>query len=211
MSNFSSRQAGGTLLGVMIGLILGLAIAVVVGVSIKNTPFPFANKLGKAEKPEGPTAGQKIDPNRPLYGNKNVAKEAAKDVVKKTEEQKTAEVSETKVPETKAPVPKVTPEPKVTAKVEEKQLPLLDKTANPDEKFIYFLQAGAFLERSDAENTKAKLALMGFPANVGERQSDNGTLYRVRIGPFGQLESMNRARTKLSDNGVDVAVIRVPK
>ena len=200
MSNFSNRQAGGTLLGIMIGLILGLAIAVVVAISIKNTPFPFANKLGKAEKSNGPTAGQISDPNRPLYGNKNAVKEAAKDFVKKVEEQKTVEVPELKAPE-----------PKVTAKVEERQLPLIDKVANPDEKFIYFLQAGAFLERSDAENTKAKLALMGFPANVGERQSENGTLYRVRIGPFGQLETMNRVRTKLSDNGVDVAVIRVPK
>ncbi|OGB25780.1 MAG: hypothetical protein A3I66_05235 [Burkholderiales bacterium RIFCSPLOWO2_02_FULL_57_36] len=200
MSTFSNRQAGGTLLGLMIGLILGLGIAVVVAISIKNTPFPFANKLGKADKSNGSAAGQVVDPNRPLYGNKNAAKEAAKDFVKKTEEQKSVELPPTK-----------TPEPKITAKVEEKQLPLLDKVANPDEKFIYFLQAGAFLERTDAENTKARLALMGFPANVGERQSENGILYRVRIGPFGQLETMNRVRGKLSDNGVDVAVIRVPK
>lgn len=200
MSNFSNRQAGGTLLGLMIGLILGLGIAVAVAISIKNTPFPFANKLGKTEKSTAPTPDQISDPNRPMYGNKNAAKEAAKDFVKKTEEQKTAVLPEPKAPE-----------PKVTAKVEERQLPLVDKVANPDEKFTYFLQAGAFLERTDAENTRARLALMGFPANVGERQSENGTLYRVRIGPFGQLETMNRVRTKLSDNGVDVAVIRVPK
>ena len=200
MSTFSNRQAGGTLLGLMIGLILGLSIAVIVAISIKNTPFPFANKLGKTERLAAPTAGQISDPNRPLYGNKNAAKEAARDFVSKTEEQKAVVLPEMRVPV-----------PSVTAKVDEKQLPLLDKTANPDEKFIYFLQAGAFLGRADAENTKAKLALMGFPANVGERQSENGTLYRVRIGPFGQMETMNRVRTKLSDNGVDVAVIRVPK
>jgi cell division protein FtsN len=33
----------------------------------------------------------------------------------------------------------------------------------------------------------------------------------VRIGPFGQLETMNRVRGKLSDNGVDVAVVRIGK
>lgn len=203
MKIYSNRQAGGTILGLMIGLVLGLVIAVIVGISIKNTPFPFANKLGKAEKPAAATAGASSDPNRPLYGNKNASKEAAQELVKKAEEQKAAELPETKVPPPKANA--------AAAKVEDKSLPLVDKKADPDDKFIYFLQAGAFLARVDAENTKAKLALMGFPANVGERQSENGVLYRVRIGPFGQLDAMNRVRAKLSDNGVDVAVIRVPK
>jgi cell division protein FtsN len=200
MKIFRNRQAGGTILGLMIGLILGLVIAVIVAFSIKNTPFPFANKLGKTEKQASPGAGPISDPNRPLYGNKDAVKEAAQEFVKRAEEQKAVELPGTKLPA-----------PKVTAKVEDKPLPLVDKVANPDDKFIYFLQAGAFLARVDAENTKAKLALMGFPANVGERQSENGVLYRVRIGPFGQLEAMNRVRAKLSDNGVDVAVIRVPK
>lgn len=200
MKIFRNRQAGGTILGLLIGLVLGLGIAVIVAISIKNTPFPFANKLGKAEKPNGPTAGQISDPNRPMYGNRNTVKEAAQDAAKKAEEQKTVQLPE--------PKPAA---PRSNAKVEDRQLPLVDKAANPDDKFIYFLQAGAFLARADAENTKAKLALMGFPANVSERQSENGILYRVRIGPFGQLDAMNRVRSKLSDNGVDVAVIRVPK
>ena len=200
MKIYSNKQAGGTILGLMIGLVLGLGIAVVVAISIKNTPFPFANKLGKIEKLGSPSAGQVSDPNRPLYGNRNAAKEAVQESVKKAEEQKAVGLPETKLPETRA-----------VAKVEEKQLPLVDKVANPDDKFIYFLQAGAFLARADAEKTRAKLALMGFPANVGERQSENGVLYRVRIGPFGQLDAMNRVRANLSDNGVDVAVIRVPK
>jgi cell division protein FtsN len=33
----------------------------------------------------------------------------------------------------------------------------------------------------------------------------------VRLGPFGNLETMNRVRSRLGDNGVDVAVVRVPK
>ena len=66
-------------------------------------------------------------------------------------------------------------------------------------------------EQADAENIKAKLALLGFEARVTERLSDSGTLYRVRVGPFGQIETMNRTREKLSDNGVDVAVVRSPK
>ena len=80
-----------------------------------------------------------------------------------------------------------------------------------DEKFTYYLQAGAFREIADAEASKAKLAMMGVAATISERRSELGSLYRVRIGPYGEVESMNRIRTRLSDNGVDAAVVRVPK
>ena len=81
----------------------------------------------------------------------------------------------------------------------------------PDERFTYYLQAGAFRERQDAEATKARLALMGVAATIAERKSEMGTLYRVRVGPFDDVEGMNRARVRLSDNGVDAAVVRVPR
>ena len=50
-----------------------------------------------------------------------------------------------------------------------------------------------------------------FEAKVTERTADSGVLYRVRIGPFEHAESMNRTRSKLSDNGVDAAIVRIPK
>jgi len=79
------------------------------------------------------------------------------------------------------------------------------------EGFTYYLQAGAFREINDADATKAKLALMGVAATIAERKSELGTLYRVRVGPFSDIEAMNRARVRLSDNGVDAAVVKVPK
>ena len=85
------------------------------------------------------------------------------------------------------------------------------KPDNADDKWTYFLQAGAFRDQADAENSKAKLALAGFEASISDKGSDANGLYRVRIGPFNQLEAMNRVRGKLSDNGIDVAVVRVAK
>ena len=79
------------------------------------------------------------------------------------------------------------------------------------EGFTYYLQAGAFREMNDADATKAKLALMGVAATIAERKSELGTLYRVRVGPFSDIDAMNRARLRLSDNGVDAAVVKVPK
>lgn len=226
-----NRQQGGTLLGLVIGLIIGLAIAVIVALAITRTSFPFTNKRG-AQPAAEPAGGQISDPNKPLYGNKAAAKEAAKDFVREPEAAAPVQIQ----PEAKAPAPKSEPKPEARADSKlENKAPVVEKStaekstaeksnaekpkaadAAPkadavDDKFTYFLQAGAFREPADAENAKARLALLGVEARISERASDNGTLYRVRVGPFGQLETMNRMRSKLSENGVDVAVVRSPK
>jgi cell division protein FtsN len=225
MINHGNKQAGGTLLGLIIGLVIGLSIAVGVAMTIKNTPLPFTNKLARQSKLPEPETGRIADPNKPIYGNKEAVRAVLKDAPKKTEEEKATEAAaqaQADEPRKPEPAPKMA-KLDVKPAVAEKSLPeraekaLSEKTAvgqpaaSPDEKYTYFLQAGAFLEQSDAENAKAKLALMGISANIAERKSDNGTLYRVRIGPFAQVESMNRVRGRLTDNGVDVAVVRVPK
>jgi cell division protein FtsN len=80
-----------------------------------------------------------------------------------------------------------------------------------DDKFVYYLQAGAFRDLADAESARAKLALLGFEASVSDRSTDTGVLHRVRMGPYNQVEAMNKVRGKLSENGVDVAVVRNQK
>lgn len=185
-------------MGVVIGLVIGLSIAVAVALLITKTSTPFTNKNGKADKADVPVT-QMQDPNKPLYGNKDAAKEAAKEFVKATDSSKAAEAVEAK-PETKTPV--------VSAEKPAAEKQVAD---GGDDKYIYFLQTGAFRELADAESARAKLALIGFEAKVSEKPSDTGNLYRVRIGPFNQLETMNRMRSKLSENSVDVAVVRTTK
>src|SRR4051812_12458911 len=77
-----SRQHGNTLTGLIIGLIIGLAIAVVVALAITKGSTPFTDKSGKTGKPPEPTAGQISDPNKPLYGGKDAAREANKEFQK---------------------------------------------------------------------------------------------------------------------------------
>ena len=60
----------------------------------------------------------------------------------------------------------------------------------------------------DDEATRAKLALLGFEATISDRTTDSGVLHRVRLGPYNQVESMNKARAKLLDNGVVVDIVR---
>ena len=80
-----------------------------------------------------------------------------------------------------------------------------------EDEVIYYLQAGAFREMDDAENTRAKLALLGFEASISEKANESGVLHRVRIGPFPQVETMNKARAKLIDSGIDVAIVKNQK
>ena len=224
------RQQGNTLVGIIIGLVIGLGIAVVVALVITKGSSPFTDKSGRAGKSAEPTAGQIADPNKPMYGNKEAAKEAARDFSKEPREitAPTQPASPAPAPapaqQPKAPPPdalqeligtlKDKPAPKTPAAAPAPQAKAEAKEAKADatgDKWIYYLQAGAFHDMADAESTRGKLALLGFEAAISDRSTDAGVLHRVRVGPFNQLEAMNRARTKLSENGIDVAVVRNQK
>ena len=73
----------------------------------------------------------------------------------------------------------------------------------------YFLQAGSFSHEADADKLKARLALLGMEASV---QSVNipgkGIWHRVRLGPYGNSDAMNKARTTLQQNGVESTPVR---
>jgi cell division protein FtsN len=225
------RQQGNTLTGMIIGLIVGLAIAVAVALAITKGATPFTDKAAKPGKLAEPTAGQVSDPNKPLYGSKEAAREANRHFADKP-----------KPAPAPAPAPKEEADPLAAViaklkdpadvKAEGRKAPARTPAAAPaeapaahelarvvapkadtggDDKVIYFLQAGAFREVSDAESTRGKLALLGFEATISDRVSDAGTLHRVRIGPFSQVEAMNRARAKLVDSGIDVAIVRNQK
>lgn len=204
-----TRQHGGTVVGLIVGLIIGLGIAVGVAITIKNTPLPFTNKQGSSARRVDPATGLPSDPNSPLYGNKAASKEAAREFARKLEE----EAAKRKAAAEQAPQH----EPDgidALLGARSKATTTLPATPPPrplDNDYTYFLQAGAFLSQNDAENTKGNLALLGLNAHITESKTNNGTMYRVRLGPFAEQEAMNRARGQLSDNGVDVAVVRLPK
>ena len=201
-----ARQAGGTVAGLIIGLIIGLTIAVWVAITIMKTPLPFVDKLGK----QNDAADTAIDPNATLPGGARDrrllpnAEEGAPNV-----EQKISPAPSTTSAATNAPVKAPTATASTPALENTK-----DKTATTtatEEKNIYFLQAGAFREIADADAAKGRLALLGVAATVSERRIETGTLYRVRIGPFKDTDTMHKMRTRLNDNGVDAAVVSVPK
>lgn len=72
----------------------------------------------------------------------------------------------------------------------------------------YVLQAGAFAASGDAEALKAKIALLGLSARVESAQIDGKTVFRVRLGPYGNASELAAAKAKLAENGLPAAAIR---
>lgn len=91
--------------------------------------------------------------------------------------------------------------------------PVTDQDVKPPaagSKEQYFLQAGAFPNEADADNLKARLALMGVEATVQSANvPDKGVWHRVRVGPFANIDEMSKARTTLAQNGIQATLIKV--
>ena len=213
--NLKRGQNGGTILGIIIGLVIGLSIAVIVAVMITKSSTPFTNKLGITKSGDAP-AMQLTDPNKPLYGS------SAKEIMANANKQSDVgngpgNPANSVGPVTNAasaqPAVRLPDVVKQDQKEDLKTVKLLDTTTkknDTDEKAAsYYLQVGAYRDSLDAESTRAKLALMGVESRISTTDADS--LYRVRIGPFDQTDSMNRMRAKLSENSIDVAVIKTPK
>ncbi len=192
------RMRGGTLLGFLVGLIAGLSIAVVVAMIVTRAPVPFVDKSNRNAEPalEPKSLSEAPDPNVPLHAK-------ARPVAGAT--------APSAAPATVAtPAISPTPSAPIVASAPASVAPGSSPGAAADSQgdASYLLQAGAFRSSSEAESMKARLALIGFEARVLDAQVNGQTLYRVRVGPYAQLDSMNRARARLAENGIEASVVR---
>jgi cell division protein FtsN len=74
----------------------------------------------------------------------------------------------------------------------------------------YLLQAGSFRTREQADQLRARLALLGVETDVQTVTVDNKqTWHRVRVGPFQNLRDLNTARSLLKKNGIEAILIRL--
>jgi cell division protein FtsN len=191
------KGSGGFLAGMFVGLLIGLAVALGIALYLNKTPIPFTSRA----KPAGDAAKPSALTGLPQGGTAP-----------------------------KTPVPTATGKPpekprfdfyRILAGGEE---PLSDrelrerlraaKTASADQsaasKDVYFIQAGAFQNPAEADNQKARLAILGFESNVEPTSlPDRGTFYRVRLGPYDKVEELNRVRQSLAQNGIDASLVKL--
>ena len=227
-------QRGGFLVGLIVGLLSGLALALAVALYIAKVPIPFLNKVparsGERDAQEV-EKNRNWDPNTPLQG-RTAAKPpgpavpiepapspepsaSPADVVTAPAAPRPAEIRAEPRPDSRPPASRR--DPAAILADRPGAAPSPDPSTAPpagrsrEDPFIYFIQAGAYSRTDEAEQQRAKLAMLGFEARVTEREQAGKTVYRVRVGPFTQKEQADRTKERLESASMEAALVRVQK
>jgi cell division protein FtsN len=177
------RGSGSLLLGILIGLVLGLGIALAVAWYINKVPTPFLSRSA----PQG-----KVD------------KGTASDLTRGSD--KSAKGADGKPRFDFYKILPGTEEPVTDQQLRDAQ----QKPSTIPVREAFFLQAGAFQNAPDADNLKARLALLGVEASIQTTTlPDKGVWHRVRVGPYIAIDDLNRARETLKQNGIETTLIKV--
>ena len=181
------RSSGGFLLGMFVGLFVGLTVSLMVAFYLNKTPIPFVTAKKPPEK------------------NGSAAKPAA--------------IAGLPPGATPAPAPdkpkfdfyKILPGQEETVSDKElKERMRASRGQQEAPKDVYFIQAGSFQNPADADNQKARLAILGFESSVEPANlPDKGTWYRVRMGPYNKLDEINRIRQALAQNNIDASLVKI--
>ena len=84
-----------------------------------------------------------------------------------------------------------------------------EPAAPADDSTRYLLQAGAFQASGQAEEMKARIAMLGLSARVESAAINGSTVYRVRMGPYGTASDLADAKRKLASGGLQGMAIKV--
>lgn len=185
----TSRKGSSSLIvGIFIGYTLGLISAIGVWMYISQAPSPFLT-------------GEKPAPHQ---------KETKRET---PSEEKMAQVDE----EPKFDFYKILPgieepvfEQDLEQAIQQQAAPSTEKQISSMPAEQYFLQVGAFRSTEEAENLRARLALLGIVAFVKSAHlPEKGLWHRVRVGPFTEMDNVNQVRDSLQQNGIEVSFVKV--
>ncbi len=86
----------------------------------------------------------------------------------------------------------------------------LKTPARKSESGPYILQVGSFRRLEEADNLKARIALLGIEAQIQTVViRDQDVWYRVRVGPYESVRDLAKARTRLQRNDIEAMVLRL--
>lgn len=182
------KSAGGTLVGLFVGLVLGIVGAAAVVWYINKMPTPFKPQVAVPATGNGAKAAPAANgAPAPLPGKPG-------DPVP----EKRFQFYDILPGKAEAKVDSAAPAPK-DAK---------GKEVEAAGKESIFLQAGSFQNPGDADNQKAKLALLGMEAAIQQVMVQDKVWYRVRLGPYAKIDDVNRVRSELAKQGIEAAVAK---
>jgi cell division protein FtsN len=174
--------------GLLIGLLLGVGLSVWLTMYLKGGENPFTDR-----KINRPNIEAQVDKStkKTHADDDAVPKDESPDGVAK--------------PDNKFDFYTILPDTEST--VTEQEIKNSSKTVKKDN---YFLQVGAFPNSADADNMKAKLALLGFEAVVQTATiPEKGVWHRVRVGPLRDVDQINKIRSELTAGGFNTDLIKV--
>jgi cell division protein FtsN len=183
------RSEGGFLLGIFVGVVIGLAVALGIAFYLNKTPIPF---LAAKKAEDKPAAGKGTSIAGLPQGSATATPPAGE--------------------KPKFDFYKILPgsEEPVTEKEIRERTRAAAKGQQEGPKDVYFIQAGSFQNPAEADNQKARLAILGYESSVEPANlPDKGTWYRVRLGPYTKVEEINKVRATLAQNGIDASLVKV--
>ncbi len=210
------RQRGGTLIGLIVGLLIGLGVALGVALYVGNVPVPFVDKLPQrtADQDAAETERNKNwNPNAPLAGKAGVPATTA------SAPQNAASAADAAPAATGAggaaastgQATGATANPNTPTNTPA-NAPAAARTPDPRPEVTgLFIQAGAFSKVEDAEQQRAKLAMLGFSARISERDQGGRLVYRVRVGPYETRDETQGPMDRLQAAGIEVSLVRVER
>ena len=186
--------------GGLIGFVIGLVVAGVIAIWIyQSTPF----------RPET-TPLAKIEPVKPKIEAKSTGQtgELAKDE-KKAEAERIVQPDAR--PDASASAPAAAPATKGAVKAEPNKVaaPTPEPSPSAEPRSRLWLQVGAYVNRQDAENQRARFAVLGYEAQSQSADvPDKGTVHRVRVGPYRDPDEAGKVRGELARQGIEVTVVK---
>ena len=113
-------------------------------------------------------------------------------------------------------IEQVIPEEYTTPEPEQKPVEQINTQAAPTQPAEaqsdhYLLQAGSFGKKEEANQLKAKLALSGYESYIQKVTVDGKKFYRVRMGPYRNLNKLDAASKDLGTKGINAMRIKVSK
>ena len=198
----SQLKTGTFFFGGLIGFVTGLVVAGVLAIWIyQSTPF----------RPEtAPLA--KLEPVKPKIEPKSTGQtgELAKDE-KKSEAERIVPPGTRPDASASAPAGSDTPVAKTVAKADPSKgtAPTPEPSPSAEPRNRLWLQVGSYVNRQDAENQRARFAVLGYEAQIQSADvPEKGTVHRVRVGPYRDPDEAGKVRGDLARQGIEVTVVK---
>jgi cell division protein FtsN len=196
-----NKAGGGTLLGLFIGLVLGVLAAAGVVWYIYKTPMPFNNK-SQPSPVTSPAQSATQPPGANVAAQPMALPGKPGDPIPQNGDKPRFDFYKILPGNAEA-----IPDPKPADAKQADAAKGRNEKENTLKEPIY-LQTGSFQSAGDADNQKARLALMGAEASVQQVMLQDKVWYRVRLGPFNKMDEVSSMRSDLAKQGIEANVVK---